>query len=103
MSLTVSIGRNLPNGGQLQEDAWQGFTADIVRNLKSNCGMIYFVGFGTGIYNGEEEESFTVIAENPSFTAMAAIRVSLSLLANAYGQEAVSMTEGETKFVYARH
>ena len=100
MSMTVSIGRNV-KGKPMSDALWQSFTTDILRNIRSNTQAIYFVGFGDGTYGAETEESFTVISETPTTSAYCAISVSLSLFAEAYGQEAIAMTVGQTDLVLA--
>lgn len=102
MSMTVSIGRNIGNS-PMSQAMWEGFTSSVLRNIRSNTSAIYFVGFGTGIYEGATEESFTVVSSNPTESALCAIRVSLSLLAHAFKQDSVALTVGETQIVQARH
>lgn len=103
MSMTVTIGRNVGNV-PMSDAHWQSFTADVLRNIRANTRAIYFVGFGTGVWEGTEEESFTVISETPTTSAACAISVSLSFFAEAYGQEAIAVTIGETELVQAsRH
>ena len=102
MSMTVSIGRNV-NGKPMSDAQWESFTADILRNVRSNTQAIYFVGFGTGTYEGDSEESFTVVSSNPTTSALCAIEVSLSLFAHAYKQESIALTVGATEFVLASH
>lgn len=103
MALTVTIGRNKGTVPMAQRD-WEAFQSDILLIVRSNTPAIYFVGTGTGIYEGAEEESFTVIAGDATQGALAAIRVSLAYIAEVFGQECVAITQGETQFVYAtRH
>lgn len=102
MSMTVSIGRNI-GATPMSDHLWHSFTSDVLRNIRSNTGAIYFVGFGEGIYEGTTEESFTVVSSNPSDSALCAIRVSLSLLAHAYRQDSVALSIGATEIVKAEH
>lgn len=98
MGMTISIGRNV-NGKPMPDSTWQSFTADILRNVRSNTSHIYFVGFGNGEWNAEGEESFTVVSSNPTTSAYCAIKVSLELFGEAYRQDAIAMTIGETELV----
>lgn len=100
MTMTVSIGRNVGNV-PMSAERWESFTTDVLRNVRSNTAHIYFVGFGNGEWNDSGEESFTVVSSSPTESALCAIAVSLSLFAEAYGQDAIALTIGETEFVQA--
>lgn len=83
----------------MSEEEWERFSSDVVRILRSNTESIHFVGWGQGVYEGMTEESFTVIASDPSHTALAAIRVSLAYMCDAYGQEAIAVSQGDPTYV----
>lgn len=101
MSTTViSIGRNLPTGGELELGEWLAFRADVLVSVRNLGGTLFFAGEGNGIYEGETETSFTVIADIPYVANhLGALRAQLAPLASAYGQDAIAVTVGATTFV----
>lgn len=99
ITVTVSIGRNVGTLPMLEHD-WQAFAADTTRIVRNLSSTVHFLGFGSGEYEGETEESYTIVATTivPSLQGM---RDALALLARENGQEAIAVTSGMTRYVMA--
>jgi hypothetical protein len=78
----------LVNGGDAGMKAYEDF-------MEGGEASFYFVGEGLGIYEGETEASLTVVFD----TNQKDLEDWLRLLAIEYQQDAIALTEGETKFI----
>jgi len=110
-TIVVTIGRNAratvagqPNGvGQLpmSSDEWRRFRTRVVERLTYDEGVIYFAGEGTG-YSPEwgEEKAYTVVVGYTDWQDWQRKELlrALRILAVAFGQDAIAMTEGPTTF-----
>ena len=100
MALVVSIGRNIGTApmGQVQ---WLQFQADTLQAFRAHTPAIYFAGSGMGDYEGEGEESFTLIGREVDFNTGQALKQTLRSLAIKYEQEAIAMTNSGTELAYS--
>lgn len=111
MNFIISIGRNVsivrnvrPMPMDIQR--WQNFQTEIL-TLAKECGTaVYFKGVGTGVYDGIEEESFTVIGEMRGVGPILAMNVDfmrqdLADIAARFSQEAIALTFAEPEFIKA--
>ena len=115
-TIVVTIGRNArarvpqPDGseasyglGQLpmSSDEWRRFRTKVVERLTYDDGIIYFAGEGTG-YSPEwgEEEAYTVVVGYTDWQDWQRNELvrKLRILAVAFGQDAIAVTEGTTSF-----
>ncbi len=94
----VSIGRNIGNGEPMPDADWGKFR-ELVFSACERDGDIHFFGDGYGVYDGAEEESYTVIF-TPDDEYNVRLIPTLSDLAVTYGQECIAVTYGDTHFVY---
>jgi len=123
-TLTVSIGRALPNSTDVLSDAlWADFKNYVAREIRSlvDCcgGQVVFTGSGLGTWTEDgvtvEEDSFTVIAvgwnggyslyaqDTDDSTLQYTLELILGQLAALYGQTAIACTVGTTTLVEARY
>lgn len=100
-TITVSIGRNVPNDVPLSAVEWRTFRNETVAAVAACADNVHFVGTGDGIYMDEIEESHTVVATVPRHL-LAELRATLGILAVAYRQHSVAVTDGATVFVTGR-
>ena len=91
MSKVISIGRNVKGIPMTWKD-WDMFKNELMLLIeKHEENEIHFVGEGTGIYEGQTEQSFTVIFSGQID--------GLPLLATRFDQDAIALTVGITKFI----
>lgn len=102
----VSIGRNVHRDQQLNSNDWDNFMAEVYATVEDyatrNGGEVVFFGEGYGVYQGHEEQSYTVIFTLPRLTFDVSIYPNLVKLADSYGQDAIALTCGQTQFVQSR-
>lgn len=101
MSTIVTIGRNVPEQGNLpmSGERWERFISDTTAIVLLTCGTVYFVGTGQGVYEGQTEQSWTIIADAPvSLEEHDSLKWNLAELAHTYLQECIALTVGETVF-----
>jgi hypothetical protein len=100
MAVTVTVGRNV-NGSPMDTAGWQNFNAEVLIAVRAFVGEPYFTG--TGVGHSErwgDEDAFTVIAEEPQYSDVREkLDAELARVGRFYGQEAVAVTEGTTRFV----
>lgn len=102
-TVTVSIGRSLPRGGELAARPWGNFkdrTLAIVLSEANSFNDIHFTGEGQGWYQGEAEASYTIVATIDE-ALLGELQARLSVLAHVFGQESVAVTAGTTTLVAA--
>ena len=103
-TVTVSIGRNIGRtfdfpssyevGDALNDAMWAKFKSEVT-DLLAFDGGIHFLGEGVGYFEGDTEQSYTVVAtvDNP-----VGLYHRLADLAPLFGQESIALTTGSTSF-----
>lgn len=104
MAIVVTIGRNVGDGlasKPMDTDTWERFRREVQVAVERAVGPAYFAGQGRGF--SEEwgtEDAFTVVAPEPGYGDIREDLLEvLARLGRYYGQEAVAVTEGNTRFV----
>ncbi len=106
LTVVVSIGRGWSlncEGEPMWDEFWGDFRNDTFKAVEDyatrNGGEIVFFGDGVGVYEGKEEESYTVIASVPE-TFDVGLIPRLAELADLFGQESIALTiTNNTSFV----
>lgn len=88
----VSVGRPTKTGRILTDVEWENFSFRLYR-IAMKVGPVYFDGYGTGLFEGEEEESYTVVVGG-----VVDYRDLLPLI-EAYEQDSIAVTMGQTVLV----
>lgn len=113
-TVVVSIGRNngtvnpLPQPEDaLNDQAWELFRSEVAHAVISAGVEVVFDGVGTGRYEGETEQAYTLIGTITSLTVPWAewlddLERTLGLLAYRYGQDSIALTTGPTRFAGAK-
>jgi hypothetical protein len=98
MNVIVSVGRNI-GSRPMDITRWQTCQTAVTAVVSHAASLVFFKGTGSGIYLGEAEESFTMVAllKGPSYIAN--LRDDLSLIAGQFEQESIALTFGEPEFV----
>jgi hypothetical protein len=98
-TVTISIGRGVPGGGDMFADEWDDFRND-VRGVLETFGATVYVDAAqsVGEWEGVAEESATWVAAVPS-DCVEWLRGSLGVLRERYQQDAIALTIGETTLV----
>lgn len=95
-TLTISIGRNLPGGGALNDGAWAAFRAG-VRSIVAPRGTVHVdAAYSVGEWDGVAEESATFVVGGVTADGAAGIAREAAALARHYQQDAVAVTTGTT-------
>lgn len=96
-TVTISIGRGLPTGGDMDDAQWDAFI-DGVRRVCQHHGVVFVdAARSVGEWDGVPEESATfVVGEVRRPRALSDDAAGLGVL---YGQEAVAVTTGTTALV----
>ena len=103
-TITVSIGRNVGTE-PMSENEWFSFREAIKCAVKFTDHQILFTGDGEGIWEGQKEDAFTIVAMTVADTNgkmgsdTAWLRDWAGRLGRKYGQDAVAITTGETDLV----
>lgn len=93
-TIVVSIGRNIPAGQHAQnseplpEKAWEDFKAHVFTLITTARGTILSTANGKGVWEGETEETFIIMALLPG-QYEADLRKSLGVVGSHYGQDAI--------------
>ena len=100
MSITVTVGRNIGNT-PMDTAAWKSFQEEVNIAVRYTVGDVYFAGVGEGwSEDWGREDAYTVIAEPPLYSDIRdKLHAELARIGRFYGQEAVAVTEGTTRFV----
>lgn len=99
----VSVGRKLSTGGELADRHWGQFTDRVLAIVLLGADRfddIHFTGFGQGRYEGQLEDSFTVVATIDA-ALVDELKARLSITAHIYGQDSIAVTTGTTDIVAA--
>jgi hypothetical protein len=97
-TITVSIGRNVPNQNPLTDMGWRRFQHDTTRALRNLDADIHFSGTGKGYFQGQTEESATWVATIVSYK-LPTLRLALKAIAKTWSQDCIALTIGQTEFV----
>lgn len=95
-NVTVSIGRNIGEN-PMSDAAWDDFREGVFQACE-NAGEIHFFGDGVGVYEGKEEESYTVTLTLKDEYDITLLR-HLSDYCIIFEQDCIAVTWGETDFV----
>lgn len=99
MATVISIGRNI-NGVPMDDEDWYDFKAETYSAVVNTTGVVYFAGEGSGIYQHDREQAFTLVAETVDYDDWyESLRSRLGRIATAYNQESIALTIGATEFV----
>jgi uncharacterized protein (DUF1330 family) len=99
-TLIVGIGRNVPGGGPLNWLEWGEFRTRVTAAIRESGHTPLFRGEGIGEWEGEYEDSYTVVALPDGDEAnLDALKVALEELRKTYRQEAIAVTVGSTTLV----
>src|SRR5687767_6156179 len=96
-TVTVSIGRNLRESGELRDELWVDFQAQTLDCVALWTDSVLFQGTGVGVWTDEDgqkvtEDAFTVVAQVAQVKYVSTFSWALSKLAAAYGQESIALT-----------
>ena len=98
-TVTISIGRGLPTGGDLSAPEWAAFI-DGVRRIVAPRGVVFVdAARSTGEWDGVPEESATFVVGQVTPDGAAGIARETAALARHFQQEAVAVTTGTTALV----
>jgi len=97
-TVVISIGRNVGKTDTLSLGDWAAFKSHL-RATAFRYGTPVFAGQGTGVYEGREEESYTLILTDLRPDVWPTLRADLVDLADVYDQEAIAVTHGTVQFI----
>lgn len=103
--LTATIGRGAPGSENwLKPDEWSDFQSDLLLAFSNAAlsGSLFEHHNGTGLWQGEAEESFKVTVgwqETPNRHTVASLIRRIAALKEAYRQDAIAITEGESRLI----
>jgi hypothetical protein len=90
-TVIITIGRNV-NGQPMDERDWEAFTRCVKDTLFAivprDSGTLHTVAHGTGHWEGETEETYTVVCSIAS-EYVDPVRESIALAGQSYRQEAI--------------
>lgn len=104
MATVVTVGRNIGDGldtRPMDNASWQSFREEVRIAVRHILGDPYFIGTGEG-WSEEwgHEDAFTVIGPSPfGKVEEENLLKELARVGRYYGQEAVAVTIGTTRFV----
>lgn len=99
-TVVVSIGRNIGDT-PMHIDGWDTFRSEVFDAVEKACSTIHFFGDGYGVYEGHEEESYTVIGTLADEYDMSLYRDCCDL-ASKWFQDSIAITIGTTAFAPAK-
>lgn len=98
--ITVTIGRNVGNI-PMSLTLWEQFKGDVEADMLAAVPSdIVETHFGTGVWDGVEEESAKITLlrhSEPTAAMLAKLRAYLSKSARHYGQDAIALTIGQSE------
>lgn len=98
-TVVVSIGRNIGDA-PMNDEMWEDFRDRVFRQVEKGCSAIHFFGDGVGVYEGVEEESYTVIGTVKDEYDHSMF-IDLCDTADDFWQESIAITFGTTGFARA--
>lgn len=108
MNFIVSIGRNVKSV-PMDITRWQEFQTVVMNACKEYAEQVVFSGCGVGSWEGNTEESFTVIATRKYAKSWAtsvmnyeSLKQDLAMAAHRFGQDSIALTCGDPEFVSGR-
>lgn len=98
-TVTISIGRGLPDGGEMTAPEWAAFI-DGVRRIIAPRGVVHVdAARSTGVWDGVPEESATFVIGGVSPDGAAGILREATVLSRYFQQDAIAVTTGTTALV----
>lgn len=100
-TIIVSIGRNIGDS-PMDDEMWGDFRDQVFRLVEAHTETIHFFGDGVGVYEGNEEESYTIIgtfSESDKYNHT--LFVELCEIADDFWQDSIAVTIGTTSFAKA--
>lgn len=85
----VSIGRNAANGTPAPQNIWDRFQSDVRAVLTANSVTVLAQYHGTGVWEGQTEDSYAVLVLVPDPSTVNYLRHRFASLADYYGQDAI--------------
>lgn len=99
MSTYASIGRNVEST-PMSDAAWKAYRRAVRDVLKDYAGPIVSDTAGAGLYADMPEETAVIVsAGTPAGVGLHNLRVDLSAIAYAFGQETIALTVAPVAFV----
>ena len=93
-TVTVSIGRNVGDE-PMSDERWYAFREATHEVLDARGTAIHFEGTGTGYFEGNIEQSFTLVA---TVENVVGLYHALATLAGEFDQDSIALTTGATSF-----
>lgn len=98
-TVTISIGRGLPGGGEMDGPQWAAFI-DGVRRIITPRGVVFVdAARSVGEWEGQPEESATFVVGEVTPDGAAGILREAEALSRAFEQDAIAVTTGTTALV----
>lgn len=98
-TVTISIGRGLPGGGQMDRHAWAAFI-DGVRRIIAPRGVVFVdAARSVGEWQGQPEESATFVVGEVTPEGVDGILREAGALSRQFEQDAIAVTSGTTALV----
>lgn len=98
-TVTISIGRGLPDGGEMSAPEWAAFI-DGVRRIIVPRGTVHVdAARSVGQWDGIPEESATFVVGDVTPDGVAGILREAATLSRFFQQDAVAVTTGTTALV----
>lgn len=99
-TLMVGIGRDVPGTGPMGSEDWTRFRSMVALAVTDSGHTPLFLGTGTGRWEGQEEDSYTVVAlPNGEEADVEQLKAHLGALSREFGQDAIAVTVGQTTLV----
>jgi hypothetical protein len=99
-TVIVNIGRGSEESGRkMSHYRWTDFTDELLLAVADDIDtIVYTMAHGVGIWEGEVEDSFVVVASMTD-TATDTLRQALVILARKYRQDAIALTVGTVELI----
>ena len=98
-TVTISIGRGLPGGGDMDAAQWAAFI-DGVRRIIAPRGVVFVdAARSVGEWQGQPEESATFVVGEVTPDGVAGILREAAALSRLFHQDAIAVTAGSTALV----
>lgn len=96
--VTVSVGGSVKSV-PMSADTWRTLQASVRNALANTVGPIAFATLGHSTWEGISERSYVASVLQPRLDQLDALRSRLRQLADAYGQDAVALTVGNSSLL----
>lgn len=98
-TVTISIGRGLPGGGEMGRHEWAAFI-DGVRRIIAPRGVVFVdAARSVGEWQGQAEESATFVVGEVAPEGVDGILREAAALSRLFEQDAIAVTAGSTALV----